>query len=153
MNADRASSLFWLVLAGFFIYRATTEYGLGTLGEPGTGFFSFLSGCFVALMAVLVFIGSFFKGYGLQTQIPSLWHGTKWHRTIEVCFLSLGYVLTFERLGFFLTTILFLLILCKWVQEFSWWKSIIIAIVASTLINLLFRTLLKASLPAGIFGF
>ena len=152
MNADRISGFFWLAFVAYFIYHSTTLYGLGTLSEPGTGFFPFLSGCFVALMAILVLVQSFSK-HRPQVPLSSLWQGKKWHRTITVSILVLCYLLTFERIGFFLTTMLFLFTICTWVQEYSRWKSIFISVVAATLANLLFHTLLKASLPQGILGF
>ena len=152
MKADRLSSLFWMAIALFFIYGAI-QMGVGTLSDPGTGFFAFLAGSFIVLMALFVFFQSFFRGRGFQAKLSSLWPGGGWRRPIVVSFLMVGYCFILEGVGFLLSSILLLSIMFIWVVNFSWWKAVLISVLASAITNLLFSTLLKSTLPRGIFGF
>ena len=57
MNADRVSSLFWLLLGLVTIY-GSFHLGLGTMHEPGSGFLAFLAGCFISCIAAGIFLQS-----------------------------------------------------------------------------------------------
>ena len=61
MSAERVSALFWLTVGLISIY-GSTHLGFGTLREPGSGFLSLLAGCFICLMAIIVFFQSYFSG-------------------------------------------------------------------------------------------
>ena len=152
MNADRVTGLFWLIFALFFIY-GSVRLDLGTLHQPGPGFLAFLSATFISLMALIVFLRSFFPGRGFQAKISTLWHGVMWHRQLLVGVLILLYITFLERAGFVLSSTIFLFIMFMWIQKFSWWKAIIISACVSGGLNLLFHSLLKAALPKGILGF
>jgi putative tricarboxylic transport membrane protein len=152
MNADRVSGLFWLIFALSFIY-GSVRLDLGTPHQPGPGFLAFLSASFISLMALIVFLRSFFPGRGFQAKISTLWHGLMWRRQLLVGVLILLYILFLERAGFVLSSTIFLFIMFMWIQKFSWWKAILISACVSGGSNLLFHTLLKAALPKGIFGF
>jgi hypothetical protein len=152
MGADRVSSLCWLAFGLLCIYGSVL-LGLGTMREPGTGFFPFLAGCFFTLLALIVFVRSLVPGRGFQARISSLWEGAIWHRPLAVGILMAGYILALERIGFLLTSLVVLLIMLKGVEKFSWWKALLISILSSGSTFLLFHVLLKATLPSGIFGF
>jgi len=151
MGADRVSGLFWLGFGLLCIYGSAL-LGLGTLREPGTGFFPFLSGCFFALLAFVVLLRSFIPGRGFQAKISSFWKGLNWRRPLAVGLLILVYILMLERAGFLLTSLILLFFMLKWVEKFSWWKALLISASASACTYLLFHTLLKATLPIGILG-
>ena len=152
MGADRVSSLFWLGF-GLLCMYGSVLLGLGTLREPGTGFFPLLAGGFFSLLALIVFVRSLIPGRGFQPRIPSLWKGTLWHRPLAVGILMAGYILALERTGFLLTSLLVLLTMLKGVEKFSWWKAILISVLSSGSTYLLFHVILKATLPIGVFGF
>jgi len=152
MGADRVSSLCWLAFGLFCIYGSIL-LGLGTLREPGTGFFPLIAGSFFTLLALVVFVRSLFPGRGFQARISSLWKGAIWNRPLAVGILMAGYILVLERIGFLLTSLVVLLIMLKGVEKFPWWKASLIAVISSGSTFFLFRVLLKATLPTGIFGF
>ncbi|MDH4267590.1 MAG: hypothetical protein OEW45_18340, partial [Deltaproteobacteria bacterium] len=89
MKADRASSMVWMGVGLLSIY-GSFQLGLGTLGEPGSGFLSFLAGSFICLMALIIFIQSFLQGKGFQVKISTLWEGVRWHRAAIVGLLLLA---------------------------------------------------------------
>ena len=76
MGADRVSGLFWLGFGLLCVYGSVL-LGLGTLREPGTGFFPFLSGCFFALLAFVVLVRSFDAGTGVSSENLVFLEGAK----------------------------------------------------------------------------
>lgn len=151
MNAERASSLFWLAVGLISLYGSFL-LGLGTLHEPGSGFLPFLAGCFICFMAIIVFLQSFIRGRA-QGKIAALWEGVNWHRPLIISFAILGFILVLENLGFILTSFLLMFVLFKWVEKISWTKAIFIPGLVLGLTYLVFDVFLKATLPKGFLGF
>lgn len=151
MGADRASGFFWLVF-GLLCMYGSIHLGLGTFQEPGPGFFPLLAACFFTLLALFVLAQSFLPGKGYRAGILSLWKGVIWQRPFKVGLLMAGYVMALERMGFLLTSFAVLFIMLKAVEEFPWWKTLLLALSASGCTYLLFHVLLKTALPVGIFG-
>lgn len=152
MKAERVGSLFWLA-AGLISTYGSVQLGLGKFREPGSGFFPFLAGCFISLMAMIVFFQSFLRGREVQAKLSSLWEGLRWRRPIEIGLLTLGYILALERLGFLLTGFLLLFVILKGIERLSWGKAILIPVSTLGVSYLLFNVFLKAALPKGVFGF
>ena len=152
MGADRVSSLCWLAFGLLCIYGSVL-LDLGTLREPGTGFFPFLAALFFSSLALVVFVRSLIPGRGFQARILSLWHEAIWHRPLAVGLLMVAYILALERIGFLLTSLVVLVVMLRGVEKFPWWKALLISILSSGCTYLLFHVLLKATLPIGIFGF
>ena len=73
MQAERAGGLFWFAVGLISIY-GSIKLGLGTLREPGPGFLSFLAGCFISLMAAIVFLQSFLQRQEVVAKLLSLIH-------------------------------------------------------------------------------
>jgi putative tricarboxylic transport membrane protein len=151
MNTERVGGIFWLVF-GLLVMSGSFHQGLGILQAPGSGFLSFLAGTFVILMALIVLVQSFW-GQDTQGKMSALWKDLKWRRPAAVSLLILAYILGLERLGFVLTSLLFLLVIFKWVEKFHWQKTLLVTVLAVGFSYLLFHTFLKASLPRGILGF
>ncbi|MCF8173423.1 MAG: tripartite tricarboxylate transporter TctB family protein [Candidatus Methylopumilus sp.] len=152
MNAERVGSLVWLMFGAAAIYGAL-DLGIGTMGAPGSGFLTCVAGSFVALMALLIFIQSFKGDPAAQTRVADLWAGCNWWRAVAISILIILFILAFETLGFFLCSFILLLVIMRWLEGLSWKTSILVPVIAIGCTYLLFKTILKISLPAGIFGF
>ena len=150
MNADRWSSLFWFALGAAGIY-ASARLGVGHTGEPGSGFVPLTASAFVCLMALLVFLQSFQRGQGRS--LSALWKGVYWRRSLAVGAITLAYILALETLGFFLIGFLLLVITMKGLEGLGWKKTLIISISTLVVSYVVFKVLLKATLPVGILGF
>jgi putative tricarboxylic transport membrane protein len=151
MNAERVGGFFWLAF-GLAVMIGSLQLGLGSLQAPGSGFLGFLAGAFVLLMAVIVLVQSFLNR-DTQEKMSALWKELRWRRPLTVVFLVFAYNLALERLGFMTSSILFMLVMFKWVEKFSWQKAILVTFAVVVGSYLLFHTFLKASLPQGILGF
>jgi putative tricarboxylic transport membrane protein len=152
MGPDRLSSLVWLAFGLFCIYGAVL-LDLGNFREPGTGFFPFVSGCFITLLALIVFVKSLLGRKTPQGRISEIWKGLSWSRPLAVGLIMLGYILFLDRIGFVLTSLVLLFLMLKWVERLPTWKSLVLSASASACTYLLFNVLLKATLPTGPFGF
>jgi putative tricarboxylic transport membrane protein len=152
MNTDRVSSLFWLALGLVSMYGAV-QLGLGTLGEPGSGFLAFLAGCFISLIALGISLKSFILWRGVHLNFAPLWMEANWRRPAVISLLVLGFILALERLGFILSGFLLLLVLFRWVEKFSWKKALMIPALTLGFAYLLFNVFLKATLPRGFLNF
>lgn len=151
MNAERVSSLFWLVLGTAAAYGGL-ELGLGSGLEPGSGFLTFIAGVFVALMAATLFIQSFSANPADQVRVAELWRGVKWHRAIAVVVLVVVFILVFEVVGFLICSFALLVIIMRWLEGLPWKTSLLVPAITVLVTLVLFKTILKTSLPAGVFG-
>jgi len=149
MNADRWSSLFWFALGAAGIY-ASARLGVGNVGEPGSGFMPLTACAFVCVMALVVFLQSFGGG---GRRLSALWRGVYWRRALGVGLLTLAYVLALESLGFFVTGFLLLVATMKGLEGLSWRKTLTISIVTLIVSYVVFKVMLKSTLPAGMLGF
>jgi hypothetical protein len=152
MNAERLGSLFWFVLGIAAVY-GSLDLGLGEMGQPGSGFLTFVAGSFVALMAVIVFVQSYRGDPAAQRRVGELWKGVKWQRAILITILIGIFIAVFETLGFFICSFALLFIIMKGLEGLDWKTSVLVPAITIAGTYVLFKTVLKISLPAGIFGF
>jgi putative tricarboxylic transport membrane protein len=152
MIAERVGNLFWLAVGLITLY-GSFYLGLGTLREPGSGFLPFLAACFVCFMTVIATLQSFIKRKEARAKLSSLWEGTDWKRALIITFLTLGFSLALEWLGFMLSGFLLMVIIFKWEEKISWAKTLIISVVTLSCTYLLFDYFLKSTLPKGFLGF
>ena len=122
---------------------ASWGFGLGSLKSPGAGFWP--------LLIVLVMAG---LGVSLILRpTPNTLReaaASRWGKFV----VSLGtlafYVVAIEPLGYLLTTASTLFVQFRWVEDRSWKSSAVIAILAAVISLLVFRVLLKVTLPEGL---
>jgi|GEM_PF-415707 len=151
MNAERLVSLVWLIVGGAVMH---TSYGLGlgTGGEPGSGFLPMIAGGFICLMAVVIYVQTYTNKQMAQSRFSDHWRGTDWPRAVILVVLTLAFIVLIEILGYFVTSILLLVIIMKALEKLSWLKSIVIPIVTVTLTYLLFTSMLDTNMPRGVIG-
>lgn len=152
MFADRISSLFWLLVGLIAIY-GSVKLGIGGAREPGSGFLPFLAGLSISLIAFIILLQTFLKTAKSPRTFSSLWQGLRWKRSLYVCMITVGYTLIFEKLGFALSTFIFLMTLLKRMESIAWGKALLISVLSTGLCYLLLSFSLESTLPKGILGF
>jgi putative tricarboxylic transport membrane protein len=146
MSKDLAGSLFWLAIAIFFVVDSFNRLKLGTLHQPGPGFFPFWAGIVLALLSLLALFRSFRKRDLLSLS------GFKSPKLLLVIGALLAYLLLLETLGFVIVTFLFLLLLFR--MEYRKWSfSAAFALIGAGFSFAIFQLWLKTQLPTGPFGF
>ena len=145
MPRDLVSAFFWLAVAIYVSYEGFTKLKLGTLRQPGPGFFPFWGGLLLGACALILLVRSLKSRERLASgAIP-------WPALIMVLGALLGYLLFLEMLGFIIVTLLFLLALFCF-AEIGWIKHVAWSAIATSLVYALFKLWLKVPLPSGLFG-
>src|SRR6266540_1165849 len=124
MSRDLISGLFWLAIAIFFSIEGFTHLKLGTLHQPGPGFFPFWGGVVLGLLSLVLLATS------LRRRAAIALSGLRSPRLLVVTAALLGYVVLLERLGFGTVTLLFLLLLFR-LERRGWVLSAVSALVGA----------------------
>ena len=145
MSKDLTSAVFWLAVAIYVSFEGFTKLKLGTLRQPGPGFFPFWGGLLLGACALILLARSLKSRERLGSgAIP-------WPALIMVLGALLGYLLFLETLGFVIVTLLFLLALFCF-AEIGWIKHVACSVIATSIVYALFKLWLKVPLPSGLFG-
>ncbi len=157
-KAHNITNLVVIALGLFVVFYSYSLLNLGTLISPGAGFMPFLCGIALIILGVI---------WGVQTTIFKFSNraknvGVKSAITSEVKTARLGssrtkfflaflvtvaYACLFERIGFLLSTLLFMLGWQMAVERQRWLKAIIITILCAVAMYTLFKILLRVELP------
>ena len=145
MSRDLTSALFWLAFAIFFSIESLTQLKLGTLHQPGPGFFPFWAGVVLGLLSLILLLKS------LRNQERLSLSGLKSWKLLLVAGALLAYLLLLETLGFVTITFLFLFLLLR-LEYKGWVFSAVSALLGALASYAIFQLWLKTQLPAGPFG-
>jgi hypothetical protein len=156
---QRVETLVAVALTAFGLavaYYAREHLKLGHFISPGAGFIPFAVGIILAALGVAWFVAVLLAGRGRLPETgggpgadqPAP-EGTMLSRFVPGVLLIVAYAWLFERAGFFLSTLLFMVSWQKVVERESWLKTALIAIVCSGAMWALFSFLLKGVLPTG----
>jgi len=150
VNHDQLSGgLFFLLGCAISLY--SLQYRLGTLAAPESGLMPFLSGAAIALLAALGFLLGTLRRLRGEGWRP-LFRGVAWRRGLLTLGALLGYLLLQTRLGFTLTTVLFIGFLLRAIFPQRWSVVIVTAVLTAAIAYLVFEVWLQAQLPMGPFG-
>ena len=146
MSKDLTSALFWLAIAIFFSIEALIHLKLGTLHQPGPGFFPFWAGVVLGLLSLILLFKS------LKNRERLSLSGLKSSKFLLATGAILAYLLLLETLGFVTITFLFLFLLLR-LEYKGWTFSAVSALAGAVASYAIFQLWLKTQLPAGPFGF
>ncbi len=152
VKAEGISDVFWLAFGVLSIY-GSFELGLGTLSEPGSGFFAFLASLFICLMALANLLWTLLAKGGIQSYFSSLWSGANWWRPLILVLLLLSFIIALEKIGFILSTFFIMLTILKGLEKLPWIKAVLISGISTASAYFLFVSLLKVALPRGLIWF
>jgi putative tricarboxylic transport membrane protein len=145
MSKDLASASLWLAIAIFVSFEGFTKLKLGTLHQPGPGFFPFWGAMLLGTLSLILLVRS------LRSSDRLNFGAVRWSALVLVLAALLIYLLFLEALGFVIVTFCFLLLLFRFGQ-IGWIKSAASSVVATSLAYALFQLWLRVQLPRGWFG-
>ena len=143
-------SIFWLLFSMVVCVEAF-RLRLGTVTKPGSGLFPFSLGVVMlvlSLSALFQAIGRKNKDDKTTRQEPF-----RWWNIVIILAAALAFALTLEKIGFLITTFLFVGLLLKVVEPQTWKTSIIGGLITAVAANVVFNVIFKAQIPSGILGF
>lgn len=143
MTKERVGSLIFL-LFGIYGLVLSLQLPMGSWGEPGAGPFPLM----VSILLCLSGIKMFFSGEG---KVEGDWKTIfKEQRTpCQIVILTVAFIAALDRLGYLLTSTLYLFALLSWVSRYRVWISMAIAVSIGIGSWYIFAKLLETPLPGG----
>jgi putative tricarboxylic transport membrane protein len=151
-KGEAIAALVLLALASAYTLEAMRLPGVKYAVGPGPSFLPVLLGTAVILLSLILLARAVLRPSEKPEGPGSLGWAAAWR--IGVILLALaGYAFLFERLGYLLSTVLFLAVLLAVVGQQPWWVVVSVPVASSVLSYLLFVRALKIPFPRGPLGF
>jgi putative tricarboxylic transport membrane protein len=142
MKFDRILGVGAVILA-IPVGIASWGFGVGIPKSPGAGFWPLL----IALTMVGLGVSLILRPTSDAAPEPG---ASRW-RQFGISLGTLAFcVVAIEPLGYLLTIFIMLFVQLRWVENRSWKSSAVIAVLTAVISLVLFRVLLKVSLPLGV---
>jgi hypothetical protein len=148
-----------LVTVGFALFGLLTALGslqlrVGTLTSPGSGFFPFVAGSLLALVATYLAAALWYRRRAGRSperdrsRAVEAPRGNTW--LLMACLLA--YSAAFAHLGFSLSTFLLLFVLFRLNHANSWTATIVYSVITVAACYLVFAYWFQVYFPTGILG-
>ena len=158
-RAERIASVVLIAFGLAVAYYAREVLKLGLAISPGAGFLPHKIGLAMVALGAAWFAATFFASRGDAGEARpdpesiarerALRRQRILTRFLPGILLILAYAWIFERAGYFVSTVLFMIGWQKGVEREGWGKSVLIALLCAGAMWALFSFLLKGVLPAG----
>ena len=136
---------FILLIIGMMTAWGSTSLSMGKFKHPGPGFLPFgLGVCLIILSLMLI-------SHNRRSKTSSLpfWPQQIWLRPFLGIVILGFYALVIDKLGFILTTFIFLLIWMGLIERLKWKTILSISVGTTIVLYLLFAFFLEVPLPKG----
>jgi putative tricarboxylic transport membrane protein len=149
---------FWssllLLLLGIVVCYESLPLGLGTGKVPGPGFLPFGAGFLLCLLSASILTLAYITKKKAPVPTEKFWLRPDSPKIVIIILASLiVFNLTWTKLGFTVTTLLFMGFLLRIIGKRRWWVVLTGMGFTSAVAYFLFQQLLKCQLPKGILGF
>jgi hypothetical protein len=138
--------LIWIVVAGLIGFTQGLPYIQE--GAPGPRFMPVVIAVCLGILNVLYFADIFFSKRAKPLIMPSL---SEFAGPAAYVLLGLSMIVLWERLGVVATVLIVSAIELKFLERYSWGKSILVGLLISLITWTIFQVILGVPLPAGIF--
>lgn len=142
---ERISAVFFLAVGVAVIYYGISILKLGSIQEPGPGFFPAICGAGIIFLCLQWLICN-----PLATSSEPLWGTGEWMAPVMSMAIVFAYAAGMETIGYVSSTLLFLIAWQVLVEKESWKRTGIIAFLGTAAMYLLFSFLLGVPLPEGL---
>ena len=142
MNVDRFLGWGALVLA-LPVAAASWGFGLGSPKSPGAGFWPLVIAVTMAGLGLSLILHP-------TPNAPKAGGGSRWGKFTISLGTLLFFVVALEPLGYLLSTAVVLFVQFRWVEGRTWLSTTVTSTLASVITLILFRVLLKVTLPLGV---
>jgi putative tricarboxylic transport membrane protein len=139
------ASLF-LIIVGIVTILGSNGLAIGTIRDPGAGFFPFLGGIGLVVLSLILLVQAL-RGRSMGVQ--------RFGELLRPCILVIGllaYALLFDPAGYIITTIVLSVVVLLILEEKSWWVVGGVSVLIAVGTYFLFDRLLQTPLPTGILG-
>ncbi len=148
---DRIFSFIWMTL-GVLQCAESFSLGIGSVGEPGTGFMPLVMGLVMIVLAGALLLESSVEIKKKPARL-SVWKDVYWKRVVYITVLMAAYAVLLPKLGYLLDTFLTMVFLLKSGDPIKWPTAIFVGAVTAGFSYVLFGIWLSVSFPKGILSF
>jgi putative tricarboxylic transport membrane protein len=124
---------------------------LGTINDPGPGFFPFGAGFAMLILSLAALFQSIARKKKVEK--TALQEPFRWWNIVIILAAITAYAFSLEKIGFLINTFLFICLLLKVVEPQTWKTAILGALITTMAANLVFNVIFQTHLPSGILGF
>ena len=142
MKFDRILGIGAILLA-IPVGVASWGFGLGIPKSPGAGFWPLVIALTMAGLGLSLILRP-------TPNAPTAGGESRWGKFGIALGTFAFYVAALEPLGYLLTTVVMLFVQLRWVESRSWKSSTVVAVLAAVISLIVFRVLLKVTLPEGV---
>ena len=143
-------NLFWVLFSVITCIEAY-RLNLGTVHEPGPGFFPFSAGFIMLILSLAALLQS--RAKKQKVEETSRQETFRWWNILIILAAITAYALSLEKIGFLINTFLFMCLLLKVVEPQTWKTAIIGGLITTLAANLVFNVVFRTQIPKGILGF
>ena len=139
----------FLAVTGILFCIGAYQIGIGSLANPGDGFFPFVMGFALVILSVGQVLPTI-RSKKILGEKASFWSekGSK-VRVAYATGANLVYAIIFEQIGFAVATFVLFIFLLKVIDPMKWGRALLTSFLITLGGFLLFQVCLKAQLPEG----
>lgn len=142
---DRIVSVVLIILS-VLICLESSHLKLGTYHNPGPGFLPFGVGMVLGFLSFILFFQSFKEKQEKENPLEE----KRWKNIFLVLAFLFTYAFLIEKIGFVISTLLFVGAIMKIIEAKRWLVVIVVSVAASFGTYLIFEVWLQTQLPKGI---
>ena len=142
---EKLSALVFSIISLFVLYYGIAVLKVGTIEEPGQGFFPALCSAGILGLCLLWFM----TAPKAKNHVP-FWNEGEWLVPLLAVVCITAYTALMEVIGYVSSTFLFLVAWQIFIVREKWVKTGIIAVTGSVVMYVLFGSLLGVPLPDGL---
>ncbi|MEW6721172.1 MAG: tripartite tricarboxylate transporter TctB family protein [Thermodesulfobacteriota bacterium] len=146
---ERRAAVLAILFGAAVVSYTIATLQVGSVRKPGPGMFPAVCGAGIVAVAGFWLAGSLKRKAGSSP----FWTKGSWKVPLIAVFLMLVYTATMERLGYTLSTLVFLVVWQSLIEREPWVKTMIVSALACLFMYLIFVYLLRVSVPKGFVGF
>jgi putative tricarboxylic transport membrane protein len=150
MTTERVASLVFFA-AGIYAFIFSIQLPMGRWNDPGPGIYPFSLSIILCISGISWFIYGKRKDDKKTATFPQIIR--KYKVPIQIVFLTFIFILTLNRAGYLLNTILYLFMLLFWVSRYRLWSALGLALCIGVGSWYFFGKLLSIQLPKGLWIF
>ena len=144
-STEKFPAIFFFFFSLYICFESV-RLGLGNWRKPGAGFLCFWAGVILGILALVVL----FQSRRQKGTLEGSKEQVRWRGAIFGFLSLLAFMLIMDKLGFIVTTFLFIGFLLKVVERKSWITAAVTALAVTVSSYLLFEICLQSELPKGI---
>ncbi len=142
MSKDRIGGLFFL-LVGICFFSFAIQLPVGKFNQPGPAIFPLVLSLLLSIIGVLIFFASKGKGKIESKDVEN------WAKPVTIILLTLAFIIFMGRLGYLITSFLYLFCLFFLVSRFKWFFSVGLSVILAVASWFFFGKILGIFLPLG----